>query len=400
MSSMTNAHARPRARPGSPALVDVVVAVVALVATAMLLRHGGIAPSRSGPTALDLTGVVLAAGSTVPLVAWRRFPLGVFAVTAAVGVLAVGLGYPLDLLFGPTVALYRLASSRGHDVVWTRRTTVAIIGLLVAYVGAAAAAQRALPDSELLHTGLGCAVAWFAGERTRLRREQIAELQRRAERAEHDVEQERLLAAAEERTRIARDLHDSAGHAVSVIAVRAGAARLWYQKEPARSLAALEAIEEVARHTAEEIDSMVGALRDGADADGIAEARIGLTGLDALIARHEAAGLAITLSSSGTRRPLATAVDQAVYRIVQEALTNAIRHGAGIARVELGFGATAVTVDVTNPAAVHRPPRSGGGHGIVGMRERVTRLGGDFDAGGVDGTFRVRARIPFTRRQR
>jgi signal transduction histidine kinase len=321
-------------------------------------------------------------------------------------VFAVGLGYPLDLLLGPTVALYYLTSSRGHDVVWTWRTTVTVAGLLVAYLGAAAAAQWHFPGSELLHTGLACAVAWFAGERTRLRREQIAELEQRALRAEHELERERLLAAAEERTRIARDLHDSAGHAVSVIAVRAGAARLWHRQDPDRSLAALEGIEELARHTAEEIDRMVSALRDGTDcltddvADDVMAAPIGLAGLDTLIARHEAAGLAVTLSTSGVQQPLTTAVDQAVYRILQEALTNASRHGTGSVHVELAFGDAAVTVGVTNAAPVDRPPRSGGGHGLVGMRERVTRLGGDFDAERVNGTFRLRARIPVAGHER
>src|SRR5262249_53333000 len=152
-----------------------------------------------------------------------------------------------------------------------------------------AAAQQAAPGSELLHSGLAWAGAWFAGERTRLRREQIEDLKAHALRAEREAERERLLAAAEERARIARDLHDSAGHAISLIAVPAGAARLRHRQEPDRSLAALEAIEEVARQTAAEIDAMVGSLRESGSDNDVAVLPVGLASLDRLIARHSEA---------------------------------------------------------------------------------------------------------------
>jgi signal transduction histidine kinase len=399
LSSTSTAHRRLAARPGSQALLDVAVAAALLAGSLALLRHGGVGPSRPGSRGLDLVGVVLAACSTVPLIAWRRAPLGVFAVTAAAGVLQAGLSYPADLLLGPAAALYLLAASRQPQTPWTQRTTVTVVGLLVAYLVAAAAAQGAVPASELLHTGLAWAVAWFAGERTRLqrqqRREHIAELNQRARRAEREAERERLLAAATERARIARDLHDSAGHAISVIAVRAGAARLRHRQDPDRSLAALEAIEELARQTAAEIDQLVGTLREGGPADGVVEAPPGLASLDTLIARHQAAGLEIALERSGAPRPLGAAADQAAYRILQEALTNAARHGAGSARIELAFRDAAVELSVTNPVPAHGSPRSGGGHGLIGMRERATLLGGTLDAERANGAFRVRARIPY-----
>jgi signal transduction histidine kinase len=396
MSSTATAHRRLAAWPSAAALLDVAVAAGALAGSLALVRHGGVGPSRPGTAGeLDLIGVVLAACSTVPLIAWRRFPLGVFAVTAAVGVLLAGLGYRIDLLLGPAAALYLLAASRKQETPWTRRTSVTVVGLLLVYLGAAAFAQGTIPASELLHTGLAWAVAWFAGERTRLRREQLAELRDRALRAEREAERERLLAAAEERARIARDLHDSAGHAISVIAVRAGAARLRHHQDPARSLAALEAIEELARQTAEEIDQLVGTLREGGAASGVVEAPPGLASLDSLIAHQQAAGLEITLDASGAPRPLGGAAEQAAYRILQEALTNAARHGAGSARIELAFGDTGVELSVTNPVATPGAPRSGGGHGLIGMRERATLLGGDLDAARANGAFRLRARIPY-----
>jgi signal transduction histidine kinase len=409
LSSALTAPRRFAARPSSAALLDVAVAAAALAGSLMLLRHGaiggtgGIGPSRPASREPDLVGVVLAACSTVPLIAWRRSPLGVFAVTAAAGALLAGLGYPVDLLLGPAAALYLLAASREPQTPWTRRATVTVVGLLVAYLGASAAAQGTFPASELLHTGLAWAVAWFAGERSRLRRQQrhehIAELNKRALRVEREAERERLLAAAEERARIARDLHDSAGHAISVIAVRAGAARLRHHKDPDRSLAALEAIEELARQTAEEIDQLVGTLREGGPADGIVNgvvvAPLGLASLDTLITHHRAAGLEVTFDVTGVPRPLGAAADQAAYRILQEALTNAARHGAGSARIELAFGDAAVELAITNPVPTRGSPRSGGGHGLIGMRERATLLGGSLDFERSNGAFRLRARIPY-----
>ena len=395
MSSTVTVHRRFAARPSSGALLDVLVAAVLFAGSLALLRHGGITPPRSESGDLDLVGVVLAACSTVPLIAWRRSPIGVFAVTAAAGALLAGLGYRIDLLLGPTAALYLLAASRAPQTPWTRRTTVTVVGLLVAYLGATAAAQRTFPGGELLHTGLAWAVGWFAGERTRLRREHIAELGERALRAEREAERERLLAAAEERARIARDLHDSAGHAISVIAVRAGAARLRHHQDPDRSLPALEAIEELARQTVDEIDQLVGTLRKGGATNGVVEAPPGLATLDTLIAQHQAAGLEVTFDTAGAPRPLGAAADQAAYRILQEALTNAARHGAGSARIELAFGDRAVELSVTNPVPARGSPRSGGGHGLIGMRERATLLGGNLDVERSNGAFRIRARIPY-----
>jgi len=262
------------------------------------------------------------------------------------------------------------------------------------YVGALAAGQRNFPEVVTFHTALVWAVAWFAGERTRLRSEQIAELRERALNAEREAERERQLAAAKERARIARDLHDSAGHAISVIAVRAGAARLWHHQDPDRSLRALEAIEEVARKTVQEIDQIVGTLRESGPANAAVEAPFGLASLDTLIAHHQAAGLEVIFDVFGPRRPLGTAADQAVYRIIQEALTNAARHGAGSARIELAFGEAAVELTVTNPVLADGSPQSRG-HGLMGMRERATLLGGHFDTDCASGKFRIHARIPY-----
>ncbi len=392
MTSSATANRPFAVGPNSGALLDVALAASLFVGSLALL-HSGIRASRPGSVELNLVCVVLAACSTMPLIVWRRFPLGVFAMTGAASALLTGIGYLTEIPLGFTVALYLLAASRERETPWTRRTTTTVVGLLVTYLGALAAGQVTFPGIVEFHTAVVWAVAWFAGERTRLRSEQIVQLREGALDAEREAERERLLAVAEERARIARDLHDSAGHAISVIAVRAGAARLRHHQDTDRSLRALEAIEELARQTAEEIDHMVGSLREGS-ANGVVEGPPGLVSLDTLIAHRAAAGLEVMFDQSGTQRPLGTAVDQATYRIIQEALTNAARHGAGSAKVELAFEDTAVELTVTNPVLAGGSPQSGG-HGLIGMRERATLLGGYLATECANGTFRLRARIPY-----
>jgi signal transduction histidine kinase len=408
VSATTTARSPFTAGTRSGATLDVALAAVALAGTLAQFSRVDLGPLRPGSglyhsrTAyLDPAGVLLAACSTLPVAAWRRFPLGVLAVTGGASVLLAGLGYPLDLTLGPAAALYLLAAGRDPQSPWTTRTTVTVLGLFVAYLGATAAAHGSFPASALLHSGLVWAVAWFAGERTRLRRVHMAELTERAARSERDAERERLLAAANERARIARDLHDSAGHAISVIAVRAGAARLRHDDDPGRSRVALEEIEQLARQTAAEIDHIVGSLRDSGAQSGVIEAPPGLASLDTLIAQHTATGLGVATEMSGAPRTLGDAADQAAYRILQEALTNAARHGSGTARIELAYDDTAIELTVTNPvAAVNGAARPGGGHGLVGMRERATLLGGDLDVAHIDGAFEVHARIPYGGRRR
>lgn len=395
-STASTQHGILGTRRGSRVLVDVAIAAAALAGTLIqLVPHGGISLLPPGSRELDPVGILLAVFSAAPLIMWRRFPRGVFVVTATACVALAGLGYPIDLILGPAAAIYLLAASRESDTRWASRTTVTVVGPLVAYLAAAGVARATFPGIELLHTALLAAGAWFAGERARLRREQLAAYTERALRAERAAEQDRLLAVAEERARIARDLHDSAGHAISVIAVRAGAARLRHPRDPDRSPAALAAIEELARQTVAEIDQFVGTLREGGSVNGAADPPTGLASLDTLLAHHATTGLTVTVASTGDNRPPGGVVDQAAYRIIQEALTNAARHGTGTARIALAFGQEALNLTVTNPVAAEREPRPGGGHGLIGMRERATVLGGHLDATRANGTFHLHARIPY-----
>jgi signal transduction histidine kinase len=382
-------------RPGSGALVDVAIAAAAFVGSMAILSRQGGGAFRHDPSELNWISVLLTVCSTAPLVVWRRDPRGVFAATASATVALGALGYSVGLPLGPTAALYLLAASRDEAVPWSRRTTGMVAVLFVAYLSATAVGDDRFPGTELLHTGLAWAVAWFAGERTRLRREHIAELKERALRIDREAERERRLALAEERARIARDLHDSAGHAINVIAVRAGAARMRHDQDPNRSRAALEAIEEIARDTVGDIDQIVGTLRGPGSSNGEMPTPPGLASLPALIAHHSEGGLGVTVTTTGSPRPLGANVDLAAYRILQEALTNAARHGTAPTEVELAFRAAELSLSVANAVPAGAPEPTGGGHGLIGMHERATLLGGSLETERTDGAFRLCAQLPY-----
>jgi signal transduction histidine kinase len=375
--------------------LDAAVAVAVFAGTLGLLAVRGDADTRS----LDVVGVIVAAFASLPLVARRSAPLAVFVVTAAASAALNGLGYAPGPPLGPTVALYFLALSpeRTRAPRWVTGGVVAV--LFAVHVTTTGIAADEFPTAPVLAGTLVWGGAWVLGDRVRLRRERIAELEERARRAERDAERERRLAAAEERTRIARDLHDSAGHAINVILVHAGAARLLAAQDPERAQAALETIEEVARETLGEIDRLVRTLREEASSEPSSvnvEPPLGLAALESLAERERAAGLAVSIHVQGSRRVLAPAVDQAAYRILQEALTNAARHGDGSASVDICFGAEALELVVSNPVHPSLAP-AGRGHGIVGMCERAVLLGGALEAGASDGVFNVRARLPYGR---
>ena len=254
-------------------------------------------------------------------------------------------------------------------------------GLLLLHLLAIGLANDRMPWVESLFAVTVWGGAWFAGDRTRLRRERVEALQERALRAEHDAARERRLAASEERMRIARDLHDSAGHAINVILVHAGAARLNARRDLDAALTAIETIEEVARETVTEIDRIVGALREG---DGEIDLPVGLDALDTLVERHRAAGLDVTLERRGDVGSLPRAVDRTAFRILQEALTNAAKHGDGHVDAELVRDDGRLEITVRNGLRSPVPQARPDHHGIVGMRERAGLLGGTLEAGAHD----------------
>lgn len=368
--------------------IDIGIAAGVFALTLAMLASGGVSGDEDARS-LDAPGVVLAALASLPLLARRRAPLATFAATAIASAAVNALHYPPGPPIGPMVALYFVGLSGDRSRTSGRLTAAVVSVFFVVHIAAAGYGRDAFPVVPALFGALVWGGAWVLGDRVRLRRERVAALEERARQSERETERERRLAAAEERTRIARDLHDSAGHAINVILVQAGAARLLAEKDPARSRTALATIENLARETLTEIDALVRALREDEDQ---AQTPIGLAALDTLVKRHRDAGLDVEVRVDGPRRPLGPAVDQAAYRILQESLTNALRHGNGGAEVALSYGADALEIGVTNPAADGVGPA---GHGIVGMRERASLLGGRVEAAPVDGLFRVHARLPY-----
>jgi signal transduction histidine kinase len=376
----------------SPMLRDLLVALVAFGLTLVLL-HG----MPGGKRHLDPLGGVLAALACFPLLARRRSPLAVFAFTTAASAALNGLGYGLGPPFGPTVALFFVASDEQSRLRF-RQTAAVVLGMFAIHVGSTLFRHSGFPTSPVLFGIVVWGAAWAIGDQVRARRRRHADLVERARRSEHDLQRERRLAAAEERTRIARDLHDSAAHSINVILVQAGAARLLQQRDPAAVRDALTTIEDVARETIGEIDQLVRTLREDSDADTgeTIDPPTGLAALETLTERMRNAGLAVEINVEGARRALQPAVDQAAYRILQESLTNAARHGDGQAEIDIAYTATALELTATNPlpsgAAGHDGEQ---GHGILGMRERATLLGGTLKTSASDGHFRLRARLPY-----
>jgi signal transduction histidine kinase len=383
-----------RTLPRKDLQLDAAIAVAVFALSLVLLAVGG--PDGDGGGDVDALGVVFTALASLPLVARRYAALPVFVATTLASAMVHVVAEPVGPPVGPTLALYWVAAGSDESRPRTLVTLAVVAAAFAAHLAATGLAMSAFPGTELLFGTLLWGGAWLAGDRTRLRQERMAELEERALRAEREAEGERRLAAAEERTRIARDLHDSAGHAINVILVHAGLGRLRTENDPEGAREALETIEDVARETVVDIEQLVGVLREdapGAEGDDQVEPPAGLAALDGLVARHRAAGLDVTTVFGGERRPLPPAVDRAAYRILQEALTNAGRHGAGSAQVEVAFVPGALELSVDNPlpqaAAV-----AGGGHGVIGMRERAALLGGSLEAASRDGRFRVHARLP------
>jgi signal transduction histidine kinase len=246
----------------------------------------------------------------------------------------------------------------------------------------------------------GFATATWGAARTIQHRTRLsAELHEAALRAEEEREEQAARAVADERRRIAREMHDVVAHSVSVMVVQAGGARRILDRDPARAAEAARLIERTGRGALLEMRRLLGVLGT-ADEPAAMAPQPTLSELDVLVERARATGLPVTLRVEGERRPLPAGAEAAIYRVVQEALTNALKHaGSAPTEVLLRWGADEVEVVVADRGeagatnAAGRLP--GGGHGIVGMRERVRVYGGELTAEPrPDGGFLVRARIP------
>jgi signal transduction histidine kinase len=231
----------------------------------------------------------------------------------------------------------------------------------------------------------------------RTRRQHIATLQERALQLERERDQQARLATAAERARIAREMHDVVAHHLSVMIALADGARLTASHDPSGAERAIGRVSTTGREALEEMRRLLGVLRDDEPADTPLTPQPGIDALDGLLEQVRGAGLTTRLTRTGTPAPVSPGAQLAVYRLVQEALTNTLKHarGASSAEVRLHYGADTLSLEVVDNGAPAAAPARNGGHGLAGMRERAAAYGGAVEAGPTqNGGWRVRARIP------
>ncbi|GAB7050562.1 sensor histidine kinase [Catenuloplanes indicus] len=371
-------RAKARARR-NPAAVDAAVAIACFLLT--IGGHGAVEDPR--PIVL-----VFAAVSALPLVWRQRAPFPVAAVCGAgsIGLIAVH-GF-IDWPYGQLVATYTVAAASPFAA-----RAVLVAGTVAGLVFTQQTLDK--PVGSVLTSSSVFVAAFALGTGARARRDRIALLEERALRHA----EERAAVAARERERIARDMHDILAHSISMIAVQAEAGPLLVHRDPDRAARAFDAISGTARDALTQLRRALGVLRGGPDDRA---PQPGLDAVPALAARAREAGLAVRVTEHGERAAVPAEVAVAVYRVVQESLTNVIRHaGAAAARIDLTWSAASLRVEITDDGRGAASAGDPAGHGLIGMRERVSACGGTFSAGTAgSGGFTVTATMPLAAPER
>lgn len=367
----------------SPRVVDAGLTVVVGVPVVASTVISGVEDDRA------LLGVLFGIAAVAPLLVRRRWPFATLAAILAVAVVAPVDGqYALPLV----VALYTIGSRRSWELTIAGAASVVATGFAYQQAGG-----PDLTTEDLMATALLCAVAAGVGLYVGSKRASMDALSERAERLHRERELLAERAVAEERVRIAQELHDVVAHNVSLIVVQAQALGATVHDD--RVAEATEGIAVLGRRAMAEMHRTLKLLR-GSEEQARRTPQPGLADLDDLLERARAAGLRIELSVEGEPRPLAQSVDLSAYRIVQEGLTNTLKHGLEVTRatVTLRYRPDDLCVEVCDDGAASS---SGGGaeartgHGLIGMRERVAMYGGELFAGPrTGGGFEVRARFP------
>ncbi len=378
----------------SPLRVDALTAAALLPAALVFVTVQERLP---GMRPLDPAGVALMIGVCAPVCARRRFPLCALAAVLAVGAVYAGAGYPAS--FVPPL-FYLMAYS---VAAWDTRVRAAVgLGLVVTVmVGLLAVDVPNYDDGGAVIAAILAVVFWLAGHALRWRRE-ATENEMRAARETAEIErQQAARAVAEERLRIAQDLHDLMTHSMSVVAVQAGMGSHLLATDPERAGAALSAISDISRSTLAELRQLLGVLR-AEDGGRTTRPAPSLDDLPVLVADVRATGTPVTLRIDGQRSLHNPGVELSAYRVVQEALTNVMKHAGATSAVNVVVryepNELAVEVNDDGRGVASSPgPGPGGGHGLMGMRERVAVWGGRLDAGPrTGGGFRVRATFPYS----
>ncbi|HEY4726483.1 MAG TPA: sensor histidine kinase, partial [Actinomycetota bacterium] len=342
-----------------------------------------------------ILGCALVLLHTLSLVARRRFPGAVLALVVASGLAFAALDLPPDILgVAILVAVYSVAAYGSWSV-----ALAGLAGVEVALVAVQLTPGRTGVGTLVGNLG-GVAAAWLLGQFAHNYRAYAARLEERTAELERAREELARRAVVEERLRLARELHDVVAHAMSVIAVQSGVGAHVATTQPKEAAKALAAIEATSRAALEELRRLLGVLRQEDEPQGDLAPVPGLADLEGLLAEVAKAGLAVRLQVEGAPAPLPAGVDLSAYRIVQEALTNVVKHaGPARAQVTIRYRDHEVTVEVIDDGrgAVTSASdgRVGTGHGLIGMRERVQAFGGDLEVGPrPGGGFRVAARLP------
>jgi signal transduction histidine kinase len=382
----------PRWRSVDQRLTDALLVVGTLGAS--LIAAFAVHPHDEYHDANGWTALLIVA-ATVPLAARRRAPLLVFAVTTG-AVLALPIAH-FDAGATPVAVWIALYSLAAHSDLHRSLVGVASVPLVMAIVWASARTEFGWP--EYLVNIVIFEAAWVTGNNIRTRRAYLRELEDRASRLEREREARAERAVDEERARIARELHDVVAHSMSVMTVQAGAARRIIDQDPGRARDALGTIERTGRQALGEMRRILEVLRDRASGGD----RAPLPGLDRLpdlVDQLHLSGLPVELLVEGAARPLPQGVDLTAYRIIQEALTNTLKHaGPARADVTVRYSSGAVDIEVRDDGRGITAAANGGpaeGHGLLGMRERVAVFGGRLHAGPrPGGGYQIRAHLPF-----
>jgi signal transduction histidine kinase len=367
--------------------------LIALAAAEAMLELAVRRDSTDAPRATLWFDVPAIAIFVLTLLARRRFP---FAAPAWFWLLAAGLSFVDGRLVPLTAGVYVAGIAASFLLGNLRDAVQARLGLAVA-VGGAAIIVYNLPDhaaGELVFIPLLFGICWLAGFALRTRAEQAEAAEVRATQAERERESAARIAVAEERARIARELHDIIAHAVSVMVLQVGAVRHKLPKTLAEDADALRGVEMTGRTALTEMRRLLGAMRrDGDDLE--LAPQPGLDSLDSLREEVGRAGLPVRLHVDGEPFPLPRALDLSAYRIVQEGLTNVLKHaGASQAEVTVRYGSDELQIEVRDDGK-GKSTSDGLGHGLVGIRERVKIYGGEMTAGpATGGGFILSTRLP------
>jgi signal transduction histidine kinase len=367
-----------------------------LGATAGLLSIAARAPDPKGANGPVWVDVLIAGAFVVPLFFRRRWPMG--APLVSIGVVLAG-AFADESYFDNALPAYLIALG---IAVWfgmrpKRREAIAgWAALQIVSVVLTLHDPQTQSASDYFWSLITFSIAWIIGFALgeRLRETDVA--RRLAEQAELEREEQARLAVTEERARIARELHDVVGHSVSVMTVQAAAVRRLLEPDQDREREALLVVEQTGREALAEMRRMVGVLRRPEEAPALAP-QPSLEHLDKLVAHTRETGLPVELRVEGMPAQLPAALDTTAYRIVQEALTNAVKH-ANASRAEVVVRYRNGTVElIVSDDGDGDGDGGGSGHGLVGMRERVSVYGGELEAGPqAGGGFRLRATLPVT----